>query len=121
MCLIKTHRFPKYTHKDIIVYKRLKSVHGEWYTPYQCVNIKLNSLIYNHNLILYGVFTDTIEGCGVHSYEEPRVSLFKSIIPKGSWYYIGNDGDIASNKLYVTNEQVCAIPNGKVVTKKILV
>ena len=124
MCLIKIHRFPKLAKEDIVVYKELDIVEkNEYKTPYQHVLVKLNSYIYNTLPIWFGIFNfRKIEGEGVHSYKYPRKGLFKAIIPKGSWYYIGIIGNYASNKLYITNEQVCSVDTSfKATTKKILV
>lgn len=122
MCLIKTHMFPKRAKEDIVVYKELNNIGKYVYmTPYQHTPVKLNSYIYNSLPIWFGIFnSNKIEGEGVHSYTYPSKGLFKAIIPKGSWYYIGwGIVDCASNKLYITNEQVCSVSNGKVITRKI--
>ena len=122
MYLVKTHRFPKIAWKPIIVYKELMQINcsfcTKFETPYQNKDITLNKPIKNKINILMGIFSNIIEGEGVHAYTKFKKALAtvikdnsliwnsknvfvicKCIVPRFSLYYLDYNGEIASNKL----------------------
>lgn len=120
MCLYKTHIFPKRAKKDIIVYKALKYSEDtrSYYTPFRQEDVIFNTTLKSKKSIFKGIFKKHIQAEGVHSertlFYATRFRwnlinptfIFVAIIPKGSYYYIGEDGDMASNKLVITDRKV---------------
>lgn len=109
MCLLKKHFFPKYAFKDITVFKRVIKSSNIYYTPYQLCYIEIGETYSSSENIFNSIFKYYIEGEGIHSYISlnsakfhdiaPNEIIVECIIPKGSWYYLGEFDDIASNKL----------------------
>lgn len=125
MCLIVSIEHhpdlkPKTAKTDLRVYKILTQVSGCWFTPYQSVRLKFNL----QNKIRYKSTIDAplshssgLSYCarisrGIHSFysyvfaiNEKRWcgpgTVFYAVIPKGSKYYIGVEGDIVSSQLII--------------------
>lgn len=109
MCLFTNRIKPLVASKDLIVYKELVIRDGKYYTPYQNVEVKLNSHLIaptstSKDMSLFGF--NQINGEGVHSYTHLGEHMgFKAIIPKGTSFWISSDlKEIASTKLYITDE-----------------
>ena len=110
--------------EDILVYKCLDCNDGEYCTPFQHMPIVFTKGKYAYNKVNMPKskceWNDTI-GVGIHSYraKDKAIALSKSfywgngtsmhyaVIPKGSNFYIGNNGDIVSNNLIVYREKRC--------------
>lgn len=111
MCLIKRHWFPKRAHEDIVCYKCLKRCDGDFVTPYCRIKVVPGkTILTSAKNIFWGIFHKKIEGEGVHSLVNCKnlysnSIIFKAIIPKGAWYYDGEYGVRASNKLIITSKQ----------------
>lgn len=115
MCLIKTHCFPKKAKENITCYKYLKCRHSidtlEYITPFMHEDvIPGETILTSAKNIFFGIFFKSIRSEGVHSYKEKQPIFystgFVAIIPKGAWYYEGEDGDLASSKLIITDKIV---------------
>ena len=109
MCLFTNRTKPLVASKDLVVYKALIVEDGKYFTPYQNVEVKLNSYLTasistTRDMSLSGYHQ--ISGEGVHSYTHLGERIgFKAIIPKGTPFWISSDlQEIASTKLYVTNK-----------------
>lgn len=111
--------------EDILVYKCLDCVDGEYCTPYQYMPITFDKGKYVYKEV---DMAETIYcgrdagGCvdkGIHSYGTKSAAILTSksfhymngtsmhyaIIPKGSNFYIGIDEDVVSNNLIVYREK----------------
>ena len=124
---------PKYAVEDIICYKILckELWYDKYYSPYKFFEYELNKLVssnFSFTLPFIGMPTPQIEynslklfrnfNCvrqGLHSFEYlsdaitynkifRKGIIFKCIIPKGSWYYEGRDGDLVSDNIIVIEE-----------------
>lgn len=120
MCLIKTHRFPKISTKQITVYKLLylyNSKNKEYFTPYKRVKVNMGETIKAKKSWLRGIFKEDIEGEGVHAYltlEKALMNKFlmdgnfiivvEAIIPSFTPYWIGFEGEIAASKIKIAEE-----------------
>lgn len=118
MCLYKGHVFPKLAQSDIVVYKKLIKIKQRsktiYNTPFIKTKVKIGETIKCSIPAIFGIFTKQIEGSGVHSYSSERIAaqklgdnhvIVKSIIPKGSLYYMSDDEtEIASSKLILEEE-----------------
>lgn len=109
MCLFTNRTKPLVASKDLVVYKVLTVEDGKYYTPYQSVEVKLNSYLTVpdskvRKTSLFGYYE--INGEGIHSYTHLGGHIgFKAIIPKGTPFWISSDlQQIASTKLYITDE-----------------
>lgn len=134
MCLFKTHILPKLAMKPITVYKELLiSSSGHIITPCMHVTIKLNHIMHANRHWSHNLLGMSIESQGVHAYNNINgLFLFnsysteikglghfytiavKAIIPRFSLYWEGIDYDVASSRLFITNELKCssiALPN----------
>ena len=110
--------------EDILAYKCLDCEDGVYYTPFQYMPIVFTKGKYAYNKVNMPKskceWNDTI-GVGIHAYstKNAAIALSKSfywgngtsmhyaVIPKGSNFYIGNNGDIVSNNLIVYREKRC--------------
>ena len=110
--------------EDILAYKCLDYKNGKYYTPFQYMPIVFTKGKYAYNKVNMPKskceWNDTI-GVGIHAYstKNAAIALSKSyywgngtsmhyaVIPKGSNFYIGNNGDIVSNNLIVYREKRC--------------
>ena len=134
MCLITSHFYHKENSKhnvkclvakeDILVYKCLDCEDGVYCTPFRYMPIVFTKGKYVYNKVNMPKskceWNDTI-GVGIHAYstKNAAIALSKSfywgngtsmhyaVIPKGSNFYIGNNGDIVSNNLIVYREKRC--------------
>lgn len=109
MCLFTNRIKPLVASKDLIVNKELVIRDGKYYTPYQYVEVKLNSYLIaptstSKDMSLFGL--NQINEEGVHSYTHLGEHIgFKAIIPKGTPFWISSDlKEIASTELYITDE-----------------
>lgn len=109
MCLFTNRTKPLVASKDLIVNKELVIIYGKYYTPYQNVEVKLNSYLIaptstSKDMSLFGF--NQISREGVHSYTHLDEHIgFKAIIPKGTPFWISSDlKEIASTELYITDE-----------------
>ena len=109
MCLFTNRTKPLVASKDLVVYKALTVEDGKYYTPYQGVEVKLNSYLTVpdskvRKMSLFGYYE--INGEGIHSYTHLGENIgFKAIIPKGTPFWISVDlQEIASTELYITDE-----------------
>ena len=134
MCLITSKFYHKENSKhnvkclvakeDILVYKCLDCEDGVYCTPFRYMPIVFTKGKYAYNKVNMPKskceWNDTI-GVGIHAYstKNAAIALSKSfywgngtsmhyaVIPKGSNFYIGNNGDIVSNNLIVYREKRC--------------
>ena len=118
MCLYKGHIFPKLAQSDIVVYKKLIKIKQRnktiYNTPFIKTKVKIGETIKCSIPAIFGIFTKQIECSGVHSYSSERIAaqrlgdkqvIVKSIIPKGSLYYLSDDEtEIASSQLILKEE-----------------
>ena len=109
MCLFTNRTKPLVASKDLVVYKALIVEDGKYFTPYQNVEVKLNSYLTVpdskvRKTSLSGYYE--INGEGIHSYTHLSENIgFKAIIPKGTPFWISLDlQEIASTELYITDE-----------------
>ena len=128
MCLFSKQQVPKVAVEDIECFKILKELHGAYYTPYRDTPVKFNELmetgrnpfiigtrrVYDYYVIEEGYFhsCSTKEfadkefnrikiGCFRDKVKLPKLHIFKAIIPKGTHYYVGVNGDLCSDKLII--------------------
>ena len=101
--------------QSILVYKVLSSTDGvHYHTPFQYKSINFDDKygMFFYETTRFSIFKDLDYDynvtCGIHSFIDiPKAYCVKryfqkrSIIPKGSEFYIGADGDIVSNDLVV--------------------
>lgn len=111
MCLFTNRTKPLVASKDLVVYKELILRDGKYYTPYQNVEVKLNSYLTTStsmpkDMSLSGYHQISKEG--IHSYTHLGEHIgFKAIIPKGTPFWISVDlQEIASTELYIT-DKIC--------------
>jgi hypothetical protein len=112
MCLyIKGSKFPKIAKDDIIVYKYfskywlkknnslISPIMGYDYGKFEYSKvIKAKGL--NWEAIKF-IFKGRVEGGFIHCYKSNTVGDIKCIIPKGTLYYEGMDGELCARKLFV--------------------
>lgn len=109
---------PKIALKDIIVYKVVGSRYGYHYSPFQVTPISFtkNKAVLKSRLQLR-CYEDSIEvHKGIHAYTKydiaseetcwhtelfDHVTVYKAVIPRGTKYYLGVDGDIVAKKLII--------------------
>ena len=121
MCLVVEKRIrKKIAETDILVYKCLEKKNGNYYTPFQNVNIFFD----NGKCVMEkipNIVPKRVNGRreiekGLHSFYKktpantlsayfPRTEIYYAMIPKGSEYYIGINGEIVSNNLIVFETQ----------------
>ena len=111
MCLFTNRTKPLMASKDLVVNKELIVKDGKYYTPYQGVEVKLNSYLTTPismpgDMSLSGYHQIRKEG--IHSYTHLGEHIgFKAIIPKGTLFWISSDlQEIASTELYIT-DKIC--------------
>jgi len=116
MCLyIKKDTKRMRAENDILVYKNLDYSRRTGYcTPYQYMRVEFNEL----GRAKLTSKIERIKGVidrAIHSYYNEKIAKETSleskydygtrtklaVIPKGSLYYIGDDGDVASTQLYI--------------------
>ena len=112
--------------EDILAYKCLDYKNGKYYTPFQYMHIVFTKgkYIYTNVYMKKKTFCKMDEGgyvwSGIHAYrtmsrafavssfyEFDGTYMHYAVIPKGSNFYIGNNGDIVSNNLIVYREKRC--------------
>ena len=113
--------------EDILVYKCLDCIDGEYSTPSQYMPIVFTKGKYVYNKIRMsqkigcGIRENALVSKGIHAYStrDKAIKLIKdfrktngtsmhyAVIPKGSNFYIGNDDDVVSNNLIVYREKRC--------------
>ena len=113
--------------EDILVYKCLDCIDGEYSTPFQYMPIVFTKGKYVYNKIRMsqkigcGIRENALVSKGIHAYStrDKAIKLIKdfrktngtsmhyAVIPKGSNFYIGNDDDVVSNNLIVYREKRC--------------
>lgn len=111
--------------EDILVYKCLDCGDGEYWTPYQYMDITFTKGKYVYNevnmdkSVYCGGGETTSVNFGIHSYgtknaalatcrefhRSDGTSMHYAVIPKGSNFYIGIDEDVVSNNLIVYREK----------------
>lgn len=114
MCLTPKTGKVLTTHKDKVVYKVLEKTDKNFVSPYRFFTYKIGKKYEVNEHYFNEKEHDIVEIYnGLHSYSSikharnmsfPLTSyekLFVAIIPKGSKYLYGNNGDIVSNKLIV--------------------
>lgn len=128
MCLTKTKRLPRIAIKDIVVYKVLLEVDDNLLTPYQDYPVEIGKtytgsfkecysstgLLHKIYHYICSIFNKNITGGYIHSYYDEQAAkicskywcrfyptyVVKCVIPKGSIYFIGENGrECASIKL----------------------
>lgn len=122
MCLVISKRdhflslLPKTAKEDIVVYKLLLYKFSRLITPFHCKEINFH----NNKCILTANFTKRFSALhrgyiveqGIHAFRCketaekelihcPYPKILEAIIPTGTRYYIGKDGDIVSEKLII--------------------
>ena len=130
MCLVKIHTLPKIAMKPITVYKELLiSDSGDIITAYMLNAVRLNHTIEASRPWHYNIISPYVEGQGIHAYDSIQAAVFrriyvpkvevpnfgsfttiivKAIIPRFSFYWKGEDYEIASSKMFITNELVAS-------------
>lgn len=120
MCLMKKRLFPKISKERITVYKIVENYYGRYLTPVREVDIKLNSTLKAKDTSIWEMFCSYfIYGCGVHAYIDLETAqrireryygkdylILKCVIPPNTFYWEGEDGDIASRELEITDVSV---------------
>lgn len=122
MCLYTKQILPKVAKKDIVVYKVLDhNMFSPYYGLSYLLNRKITSKLMRYDHVWNPSTQIFIVEEGLHAYTKRRVayvkqhylnkvdgedflttySVYKAIIPKGSKYYIGLNGDIASDALII--------------------
>lgn len=122
MCLFKKSFIPIIALKDIVVYKKVyKKCNGILITPITLDVIEIGKTYKGKfcSLDTFGtpsfspsfiksLFSKEIDTGYIHSCVHPKGAVLrkviKCIIPKGTLYFIGNRGDIASRKLKYVEE-----------------
>ena len=115
MCLITSIKKPFIAKKDIVVYKRLvKGYYDNYVTPHQETFVTLNSVLHakgKHEIS--NADKQEIRSGFVHAYLSKnkylssRYILFKSIIPKGTKFYISDDlAEVCAKEMFITDEKV---------------
>lgn len=121
MCLIKTHWLPKIAKEDIECRKKLYANNSEkkWYSPVMDEPYELGSnkeCIKTAKFSFFATFFKKRIEKGIHSYQLQDYDsnfhyhehftnfgykYYTAIIPKGTRYFIGYNGDLVSEKLIV--------------------
>ena len=132
MCLEKDHWFPKISWKPIKCYKLLCENEGKFYCPWYPIEVILNRPIKANRNLFSSLFTEIINGQGVHAYidyeralsiynhyrgEDKKINplfippvysnikLYEAVIPPFTFYWKGKFfDDIAARELIVTKE-----------------
>lgn len=116
MCLTSQRKEPFIAKKDLKVFKLLTRVgNNEYNTPYFDMPVKLNTTIkaesqrrtelqYGKTLILGGYIHSKIGLLQNMPLLNPSMVVAEAYIPKGSKYYIGQDYDVCSDKLFITDK-----------------
>ena len=120
MCLVKQSKLPKRAKKDIVVYKFVEVINDDiklFKTPYQDNYVYLGDKYKSSEHPFRAIFGKTIYGEGIHSFILERTAVRRAMdstigcglkrrfaaikchIPKGSYYYLGTNMDIASQYL----------------------
>lgn len=109
MCLNKSHLIPKISNGNVYCTKVCDKLHGKFYTLCQNCEWKFSSPQIPKGGLLKFILSFHIYGAGVHAMQKiiPASKFIKQNgrylilckVPKGTMYYIGKDGDIASRKL----------------------
>ena len=104
MCLISKWRFAKKASHDIVCYKVLDKMGGEYYTPYMGTIVDINRVLKAKGFS-FSFFEPKEKGTGyIHTYVTLQYTknclfeigynppiVFKCIIPKGTKYHISKD------------------------------
>ena len=110
--------FPRIAIKDKIVYKILIQNNSDYITPYKNhpVHFFKNQAILeaedacrltHYNCIEFGIhaFTNYLRAFSrLRIIDDINGTIFKAVIPKGTRYFYGDDGDIVSEKLIIKYE-----------------
>ena len=137
MCLITDnyyHKKDKFNNvkcfvaeEDILVYKCLDCKNGEFRTPFQYMPIVFTKGKYVYNKVKMsqkigcGIRENAVVSKGIHAfstrgnaiklvkffYDVNGTSMHYAVIPKGSNFYLGSQGDVVSNNLIVYREKRC--------------
>ena len=137
MCLVTSNYYHKKDNnrnvkcfvakEDILVYKCLDCIDGEYSTPFQYMPIIFERGKYVYNKIRIsqkigcGIRESALISKGIHAYSTrgKAISLIRdfrktngtsmhyAVIPKGSNFYIGKNDDVVSNNLIVYREKRC--------------
>ena len=137
MCLVTSNYYHKKDNnrnvkcfvakEDILVYKCLDCIDGEYSTPFQYMPIIFERGKYVYNKIRIsqkigcGIRESALISKGIHAYSAKvkaimaakdfhktnGTSMHYAVIPKGSNFYIGNNDDIVSNNLIVYRDKRC--------------
>lgn len=119
MCLEKKSLIPRIALKDIVVYKALNNFDGALSTKITKNTIKLGVTykgifragIYtyykcNPRSLISSLFNRFITSGYIHSYPYKEIvediwgdTIVECIIPKGTLYFIGKNGDVASRRI----------------------
>ena len=108
MCLVKTHWIPKISKEPITCYKLINTFwkHSAC-TPYLGASIPENGLLKGKYPFWKELFKKNIGGWGVHAFLDTNVKphrylkLVRCTIPKHTFYFIGDNGDICARKMIV--------------------
>ena len=108
--------------EDILVYKCLDCDYGQYSTPFRYMPIVFTKgkYVYNevnmYEIAYCGKYSGAAINVGIHTYSTKAVAMVSkfhysklhyAVIPKGSNFYIGIDGDVVSNNLIVYREKRC--------------
>lgn len=113
--------------EDILVYKCLDCIDGEYSTPFQYMPIVFTKGKYVYNKIRIsqkigcGIRENALISKGIHAFstrdkainvskdfhKTNGTSMHYAVIPKDSTFYIGNNDDIVSNNLIVYRDKRC--------------
>lgn len=109
MCLYKQHWFPKISRKPITVYKYCYTLsNNKIQTCVQNETYFIGDTIKNRYPWLFGLFSSTIGGIGVHAFinapiwkGEGNKGWYICEIPPYTPYWIGLNKDIAASKIKI--------------------
>ena len=113
--------------EDILVYKCLDCEDGVYCTPFRYMPIVFTKGKYVYNKVKMsqkigcGIRENAVVSKGIHAfstrgnaiklvkffYDVNGTSMHYAVIPKGSNFYLGSQGDVVSNNLIVYREKRC--------------
>lgn len=113
MCLLSKTEKPYIAKEDMVVYKVTIKVWKTYYSFFRDFPYNLNASYEEteEGEIKKGEEFYHIGKGWIHSYQNTEVlsffkccNILKCIVPKGTLYYVGTDGDICSKRLIIVKE-----------------
>lgn len=112
MCLIKKHKYPRFTIFPKTVYKRLDEVNGMFVTPYRNYLVKIGETYiaepFDKDIIKQTIHKESLDEGFIHCYKNykfahihkyPHEYIAKCKIPAFTFYFIGSGGELATRKI----------------------